>query len=106
RDAEQTIPLNLLRQPPAKAYQLAPGDVLGVYVETILGDRNQPLPLHISPPIQTRDQRRLPPASGYPVTVQEDGTVGLPSIPPVTVAGLTLVQARETIRDLYLSKKL
>jgi len=106
KQGEQTIPLNTLRQPPAASYRLAPGDVLGVYIETILGDRNQPLPLHISAHVQIKDQRRLPPASGYPVTVQEDGTIGLPSVQPLAVVGLSLPEAREAIRALYLNKKL
>ncbi len=106
KDGEQTIPLNLLRQPPARTYRLAAGDVLGVYIETILGDKAQPFPLHVGPPIQVRDQRRLPPASGYPVTVQEDGSIALPSVTPLAVAGLSLNEARDAIRNLYLAKKL
>src|SRR5712692_1063403 len=82
RAGEQTIPLNLLRQPPAKDYRLAAGDVLGVYIETILGDKNQPLPLHVAPPIQFKDQRKLSPSTGYPVTVQQNGTILLPSVGP------------------------
>src|SRR6185436_7671337 len=30
---DQTIPLTCLGQPPAATYRLAPGDVLGVYIE-------------------------------------------------------------------------
>src|SRR5437763_1568902 len=51
---EQTIPLTLLRQPPPQVYQLAPGDVLGVYVEGFLGERNQQLPIHVGPLVQNR----------------------------------------------------
>src|ERR1700732_3421026 len=54
KQGEQTLPLNTLRQPPVSTYRLAPGDVLGVYVETILGDRNQPFPLHVSAPVQIK----------------------------------------------------
>jgi protein involved in polysaccharide export with SLBB domain len=106
KEGEQTIPLTLLRQPPVKTYRLATGDVLGVYVEGYLGDKNQPLPLHVNLQVQPRYQPRLPLASGYPVPVQEDGTVTLPSVAPIGVAGLTLREAREAIRNVYLTKEL
>src|SRR4051794_23637131 len=44
KDPEVTIPLNLLGQPPALTYRLAPGDFLGVYIDGVLGERNQPIP--------------------------------------------------------------
>src|SRR5262249_56262449 len=46
KEDERTIPLPLLRQSPPDAYRLAPGDVLGVWIEGVLGDKNQPPPLH------------------------------------------------------------
>lgn len=103
---EQTIPLSFLGQPPVKTYRLDAGDVLGIYIDGFLGDRNLPLPLHVSPPVQIRDQRRLSPALGYPVTVQEDGTIALPSVPPIMVKGLSLNETREAIRKVYLDKEL
>jgi hypothetical protein len=102
---EQTICLTLLRQPPPDAYRLEPGDVLGVYVEGYLGDRNVALPLHVAPLVRIREQQNLPPASGYPVTVQEDGTVSLPAVSPVPVRGLTIPEARAAVRDQYLKEK-
>src|SRR6516165_790590 len=36
---EQTIPLNVLAQCAPEIYRLAPGDVLGVYIDGFLGDR-------------------------------------------------------------------
>ena len=38
----QTIPLNLLRQSQPEVYKLDTGDVLGVYVEGFLGEKNVP----------------------------------------------------------------
>jgi protein involved in polysaccharide export with SLBB domain len=103
---EQTIPLTLLRQSQPPVYRLAVGDVLGVYIEGILGDRTQPIPLHVAPPTLPRDTRRLPPAMGYPVTVDENGTITLPRVGPLSVQGMSLAQAREAIRDLYLKKEI
>jgi hypothetical protein len=106
KEGEHTIPLTLLRQPPVSTYRLAPGDVLGVYVEGFLGDKNVPMPLHVNLQVQPRYQRQQPLASGYPVPVQDDGTVALPSVPPIGVAGLSLREAREAIRNVYLKKEL
>ena len=101
-----TIPLNLLRQPPVPTYRVAARDVLGVYVETILGERNQPFPLHVAPPIQFKDQRRLAPSVGYPITVQADGTIRLPLLSPLQVSGMSLDEVQTAVRNAYLEKKL
>ena len=72
RAACPPIPLTLLEQPHSAVYRLAPGDVLGVLIETILGDRTIPPPVHVAPQLAVRNQRRLPAAMGYPVPVRED----------------------------------
>ncbi|HTU18413.1 MAG TPA: polysaccharide biosynthesis/export family protein [Gemmataceae bacterium] len=102
----QTIPLCALGQPEPDVYRLDTGDVLGVYIEGFLGERTQAPPVFVSPPVQLPDQNRLMPAAGYPVTVQEDGTIALPAVPPVSVRGLTVAEARNAIRSTYLKKEL
>src|SRR5947209_6780371 len=59
RSAEQTIPPTLLGQTRPATYRLEAGDVLGVYVDGFLGERDQPaaLPIHVGPLTNTRDQR-------------------------------------------------
>jgi hypothetical protein len=106
KECSQTIPLNALRQPPPGAYRLDTGDVLGVFVDGFLGDRLIPLPVLPGPTSGPQEQRRFPPGAGYPVPVQEDGTIALPSVPKLAVRGLTVGEAREAIRDLYLKKEL
>jgi protein involved in polysaccharide export with SLBB domain len=106
KSGEHTIPLTLLRQPQPAAYRLAPGDVLGVYIEGFLGDRVLPMPVHAGPQVRIREQQNLPPALGYPVPVHEDGTIALPSVDPVPVQGLTIVEARDAIRKMYRAKEL
>jgi protein involved in polysaccharide export with SLBB domain len=98
KGCEHTIPLTLLRQPPPDTYRLAPGDVLGVQVEGFLGERNQPVPLHVGPPVRTREQYLQPPAAGYPVPVQPDGNIILPKVGAIPVSGLSLAEAREAVR--------
>ena len=61
REDERTIPLPLLRQSPPDAYRLAPGDVLGVWVEGVLGDKGQAPPLHVP-------EGGLPPSGRAPLT--------------------------------------
>jgi protein involved in polysaccharide export with SLBB domain len=102
KECDQTIPLNLLRQPSSQTYRVAAGDVLGIYVETILGDKNQPLPLNVAPPVLFKDQRRLQPSVGFPVTVQQDGTIRLPQVEPLRVGGMSLDEIRTAIRELYI----
>src|SRR5262245_48731710 len=58
---EKTIPLPLLRQKPPDVYRLEAGDVLGVYIENVLGDRNQP------PPVRVPELGNTPPAFGFPI---------------------------------------
>ena len=94
-----TIPLSSLRQKPPDIYRLAPGDMLGIYIEGVLGDRTQPPPVHYAP---AGDK---PPALGYPIPVGEDGTVPLPLIPPVPVDGLSIAEAREAMRKAYVDRK-
>ena len=104
RNVEQTIPLPLLGQPRPPVYRLAPGDVLGVFIDGILGERNQPIPLHVAPPLLTRDQRRLAPSQGYPVEVRPDGTIVLPRVAPLPVQGMSLAEVQDAIRDTYVKK--
>jgi hypothetical protein len=95
REGFETIPLALLRQAPPTAYKLAAGDVVGVWIEGILGEKGQAPPLHIP------ESGAQTPAVGYPIPVRDDGTLSLPFIPPVRVQGLTLSEAQEAIRKAY-----
>jgi protein involved in polysaccharide export with SLBB domain len=99
REEERTIPLTLLRQQEPKVYLLAPGDVLGVYIEGVLGDRNQP------PPVRFTELGNLPPAFGYPIPVREDGTLPLPLINPLKVEGMSLEEAQAAIIKAYTVEK-
>ncbi len=105
RKACLPLPLTLLEQPRSATYRLAPGDVLGVWIESVLGERTVPPPVHTSPPVATRDQRRLPPALGYPVPLREDGTIVLPLATPLQVNGKTLGEVEDAIRHLYTVEK-
>src|SRR5262245_15115005 len=89
REEERTIPLTLLRQRPPDVYLLDTGDVLGVYIEGVLGTREQQPPIYLQ---QTGAGRNPPPAFGYPILVQEDGKISLPLIQPIDVRGKSLTE--------------
>lgn len=107
KSGEETIPPTLLAQPRPDTYRLEAGDVLGVYVEA-LGEREQPsvMPIHVGPLSYARDQRMYSPSSGYPVSVEDDGTIYLSAIGKLSVQNLSLPEAREAIRTAYVNKKL
>ena len=92
------VPLNpaRLRQTRPEFYTLDSKDVLGVFIEGVLGNSDE------APPVQIPDPSSdLPPAIGFPVPVREDGTLSLPSIKPIPVRGLTIKQAEELIQRAY-----
>jgi hypothetical protein len=90
------IDISRLRQEPPRNYLLDAGDILGIYIEGVLGDAEQLPPVHF--PEANSD---LNPALGFPVPVREDGTISLPLVPPIQVRGLTLNQTMELIRHNY-----
>lgn len=99
------IPLTLLQQPRSYVYRAAPGDVLGVWIDEVFGERGLAPPIHTAPQMEALNQRRLTPAMGYPVTVREDGTLALPMTAPVPVAGRTLAEVEEALRQAYTKPK-
>lgn len=94
----QTSPVDaaLLRQRPSRKYFLDAGDVLGVFIESILGNIDE------MPPVQLPDPNSdLPPSIGYPVVVRADGTISLPLVDPIPVRGLTVIQVEELVKSRY-----
>lgn len=85
-----------LRQLKPRNYILDSGDVLGVFVEGVLGGVDE------APPVQVPDpESDLPPGIGYPVPVREDGSMSLPLVDPIPVKGLTIQQAEQLITRAY-----
>ena len=68
RENGQMIDLSYLRQQAPAGYMVDAGDVLAVYIEQVLGQREQP---PINQPLDTT----WPPTLGYPLTVRDDGTL-------------------------------
>ena len=90
------IDFSRLRQDEPEFYTLDAEDVLGVFIENVLGDNRS------APPVQIPDPNSdLPPAIGFPVPVRDDGTVSLPLVDPIPVRGLTIQQAEALITRAY-----
>jgi len=100
------VDISLLSIEPPRDYQLGPGDILGVYVDGIL-PYSQPNSPPQPPPVNFPGaESSLPPSIGYPIAVQDDGTLSLPLLEPVSVEGLTLDQVRDAIRDAYIKEEI
>lgn len=95
RSCKEPINFLRLRQDPPQVYLLGPRDVLGIYIEGVLGRPDE------APPTHFPEQPNVPPSIGFPIPVREDGSLSLPLIPPISVTGLTLAQAEFEIRKAY-----
>ena len=91
----QQISISRLRQEPPAVYLLGPGDVLGIYIENVLGVEGE------SPPVHFPEFGNQAPALGYPVPIREDGTIALPYLAPIPVSGQSLAVATDSIKDAY-----
>ena len=90
------VDISRLRQPPPREYLVDANDILGIYIETVLGAADEPPPVHM--PDSGSD---LPPSIGFPIPVRENGTISLPLVPPIQVRGMTLPQIESVIRGAY-----
>lgn len=100
------IDVSRLAQEPPRQYLLDAGDILGVFIQDILPftPPDQPPP---APPVNFPERDSLlPPSLGYPIAVQDDGTIALPLVRPINVRGMTVEQVREMIRKSYLESEI
>ncbi len=97
------VPIDIarLRQEPPREYLLDTSDILGIYIEGVLGEVDGVPPFHMPQGNGGGSESDLPPAIGFPVPVREDGTLPLPLVPPLKVRGLTLTQAENVVRKAY-----
>lgn len=77
-------------------YRLDSGDVLGVFLEGVLGKSGEAPPVFYPPAGSS-----LGPSMGFPVVVRENGTINLPLVDPIPVRGLTVSQAEERVKAIY-----
>jgi len=91
-----------LRQDPPPAHIVMARDILGIYIEGILGGGERDMS---APPVQFPERGGQPPSIGYPIPVREDGTISLPLIEPIKVEGLTVAQVEVKIKQAYTTPK-
>lgn len=95
----RAVPLTLLRQREPDIYRLDRGDVLAIVADEIIASGNLP------PPVRLPDQTSSDASVGYPIPVNEDGTISLPKLPPIPVKGLSIKEAEAAVRDFATGKR-
>jgi hypothetical protein len=100
------IDVSRLAQEPPRQYLLDGGDILGIYIEGVLPFTPPDQPPQL-PPVNFPDKDSvLPPSLGFPIPVQDDGTISLPLIRPIMVRGMTVEQVQEVIRRSYVEAEI
>ncbi|GAB4140252.1 MAG: hypothetical protein Tsb009_09510 [Planctomycetaceae bacterium] len=101
RSVKSMIDLSLLRQTPPREHRVDSGDVLSIYIESILGGQQNTL----APPVNFRQNANGRSSLGYPIHVREDGTISLPKVKPIHVRGLTISQVERAVHKAYTTGK-
>ena len=107
-----------LDEPPPK-FQIAPGDVLNIFVQGIVEPGlSEPVQIYKDPApatpipepprtirVHVPQDERIPPSIGVPCLVREDGTILLPLLDPIPVQGLTVEEVSELLPRIYLEDR-
>lgn len=110
RTALKPVNLSLLRQEPPEEYLLGAGDVVGVYVPTVLpaSPVGTPAIVPILPSAGLMARDIYPPTgfanvpnTGVPLTLGKDGVLMLPRVEPLNLVNHTLTEAATLVRDAY-----
>jgi protein involved in polysaccharide export with SLBB domain len=101
RNDRTLIDYRLLGQNPPAIYRVDSGDVLGVAVDGIFPFSPPTAPPSALPVNFPEQGNPMPPSTGFPVVVQQDGTIQLPGIDPFSVRQMTVEEIRRTIADAY-----
>ena len=102
------INFTALGQQAPPAHLTGPEDILGIYVQGVLGGSESKFPEAKFPPTYGTSitGNFMSPAVGIPVTVRPDGTIALPHLAPLPVEGLSLTDVRRRIREAYTDAEL
>jgi len=95
-----------LTQEPPRQYLIDKGDILGIYIEGVLPYTATDKPPEPPPVNFPNEKSTLDPSLGFPIVVQENGTIALPSIAPIKVRGMTIEQVTDLIRNAYLEARI
>ncbi len=111
REGLAVFPFTALGQTKPAAHVIGAGDQLSVYVFGVVPPGTEVTPiLQRTQPI---NQRYYPPhgsvvgtTTGLPVTVDQDGSIDLPLVGKIQVAGLTLPEATTAVKSSYREKEI
>lgn len=103
RSAQVQIDHRLLGTPIDAEHTVTQGDVLGIYIADVLGDREE-LP-HVAYPSFRTKNSPIEPFVGQPIKVESNGTIQLPYVSPIYVEGMSLPQVRDEISTQYVQKE-
>lgn len=101
RNNRVPIDYRFLGQMPPEVYRVDSGDVLGVAVDGIFPFSPPTAPPAALPVNFPDSGNPMPPSTGFPVVVQQDGTIQLPGIDPFSVRMMTIEEIRRAISDAY-----
>ncbi|MFC1759825.1 polysaccharide biosynthesis/export family protein, partial [Planctomycetota bacterium] len=92
------IPPTWLKGPDQGDYKLDTGDILAVLIYETLPKGNQILPVNFP------DSSSLPPTTGVPIPIRDDGSISLPHIGSINLRGLTESEAEQKIIEAYIDE--
>ena len=101
RSTQVQIDHRLLGTPIDAEHTVTKGDVLGIYIADVLGDREE-LPQVAYPSFRTKNSP-IEPFVGQPIKVESNGTIKLPYVEPIYVEGMSLPQVRDEISNQYVN---
>lgn len=97
-----SVPVVMLACPRDETYRLSEGDILSVFIDGVL-PYSSPNSAPTPPPVNLPDKTSgLQPSIGYPMPIQADGMISLPLLPPFSVEGMSVDEARSAIQQKYL----
>ncbi len=110
KEGVSPLPYAALGQARPAEHVVDGGDTLSIFVFGVFPPSEEETP--VQQRSQAVNQQYYPPRgaevgakTGLPVTVREDGTIDLPLVDPIAVAGLTITQAMDKVLKTYMDKK-
>lgn len=89
---------------PPQEVKLRAGDTVAIYLDGVMPYRDPSVEPSVHLPIRIYPSGQA--ATGYPHKIVGDGTMRLPLIDPVKIAGLTIRQAEEAIGNAYVEAQI
>lgn len=100
KEEMQEISLSRLARRPLEEYRVAEGDILGVFIQNVL-DNRQVRDAYSGLPYEFPEDPSEPPYVGVPVIVQAGGLITLPLNTQLNVEGMTVLEIQDLLRKSY-----